>query len=96
MLVGSNSAGDGSTLGADNRSAAQVSTDDAISATIRSRFAADTALRAANLTVTTRDNNVTLAGEVAAFSDRDRAVRIAGNTDDVRAVNNQISVNTQR
>ena len=96
MLVGGNSAGGGSTLGNDGRSAAQISADDKLSATIRSRFNSDTALRAANLSVSTSNYTVTLGGTVAAFADRDRAVSIARNTDQVRAVKNQISVNTKR
>lgn len=96
MLVGGGSSAGGSALGADNRSAAQIYADDSISAIIRSRFAEDTALASAGLDVTTMEYNVTLSGTVAAFSDRDRAVRIARNTDNVRVVNNQITVNTQK
>jgi osmotically-inducible protein OsmY len=98
MLVGggSGSAGGSATLGVDNRSATQVAADDAVSATIRSRFANDTALRAAGLQVTTSEYNVTLSGSVSAFSDRDRAVSIARNTDNVRTVNNQIAVDSRQ
>ncbi len=95
MLLGNSSSGSGE-LGADDRSTVQISADNALSATIRSRYAADTALGAAELKVRSVNYNVTISGTVSAFADRDRAVRIARNTDGVRTVDNQISVNTRQ
>ena len=93
MLMGGSASGTTS-LGADKRTAQQVSDDNAITATIRSRYAQDSTIGAANLSVGTYAATVTLKGTVASFAVRDRAVSIARNTDTVRSVNNQISVNT--
>jgi osmotically-inducible protein OsmY len=93
MLMGGSASGTTS-LGADKRTAQQVSDDNAITATIRSRYAQDSTIGAANLSVGTYAATVTLKGTVASFAVRDRAVSIARNTDKVRSVNNQISVNT--
>ena len=93
MLMGGAASGTAS-LGADKRTAQQVSDDNAITATIRSRYAQDSALGAANVAVETYAATVTLKGTVPSFAIRDRAVSIARNTDKVRGVNNQIAVNT--
>lgn len=95
MLLGDGSSSN-SQLGVDNRSSDQISADNAISATIRSRYGADTTLAEAGLAVRTETYVVTVSGQVNEFADRDRAVRIARNTDGVRSVNNQISVNTRQ
>ena len=95
LLLGGSASG-GPALGADSRTAAQVTEDNAITATIRSRYSADTALGAANLGVSTYQRTVTLSGTVKAFDVRDRAVQIARNTDKVRSVDNQIRVDTRR
>jgi len=95
MLLGDGSSGNNQ-LGVDNRSNDQISADNAISATIRSRYGADTALAEAALVVRTEGNVVTVSGQVRSFEDRDRAVGIARNTAGVRSVNNQISVNTRQ
>jgi osmotically-inducible protein OsmY len=93
MLMGGSASGT-TGLGADKRTAQQVTDDNAITATIRSRYAQDSALGAANLAVETYVATVTLKGTVTSFAIRDRAVSIARNTDKVRGVNNQILVNT--
>jgi osmotically-inducible protein OsmY len=93
MLIGGSASGTTS-LGADKRTEQQVSDDNAITATIRSRYAQDSAIGAANLSVETYAATVTVKGTVTSFAVRDRAVSIARNTDKVRSVNNQISVNT--
>ncbi len=93
MLMGGSASGSAS-LGADKRTAQQVNDDNSITATIRSRYAQDSAVGAANLSVETYAAAVTLKGAVTSFAVRDRAVSIARNTDKVRSVNNQISVNT--
>ncbi len=93
MLVGGSASGTTS-LGADKRTAQQVADDNAITGTVKSRYAVDSAIGAANLTVETYAATVTLKGTVASFAIRDRAVSIARNTDKVRSVNNQILVNS--
>jgi osmotically-inducible protein OsmY len=93
MLMGGSASGT-TGLGADKRSTQQVTDDNSITATIRSRYAQDSAISAANISVETYAATVTLKGTVASFAMRDRAVSIARNTDKVRGVNNQILVNT--
>ena len=93
MLMGGSASGT-TGLGSDNRTAQQLTDDNAITATIRSRYAQDSAIGAANLSVETYMGTVMLKGTVASFAVRDRAVSIARNTDKVRNINNQISVNT--
>jgi osmotically-inducible protein OsmY len=93
MLMGGSASGT-TDLGADRRTSQQVSDDNAITATIKSRYALDSAIGSADVTVDTYAGTVTLKGTVASFATRDRAVSIARNTDKVRNVNNQILVNT--
>lgn len=95
MLVGG-AGSSGGQLGEDHRTDAQTSADNAITATIRSRFAADTDISRAALGVTTYEGDVTLSGTVASFDMRDRAIGIATRTDGVRNVRNDISVDTNR
>jgi osmotically-inducible protein OsmY len=93
MLMGGSASGT-TDLGEDRRTSRQVSDDNAITATIRSRYAMDTAIGAAKVSIETYAGTVTLKGTVPSFAIRDRAVSIARNTDKVRSVNNQILVNT--
>ncbi|HSD70106.1 MAG TPA: BON domain-containing protein [Woeseiaceae bacterium] len=93
MLMGGSASGT-TGLGKDNRTAQQLADDNAITATIRSRYAQDSAISAAKLSIETYMGAVTLKGTVPSFAVRDRAVSIARNTDKVRSVNNQIAVNT--
>lgn len=95
MLLGGGAAG-GPGLGGDARTAAQISEDNAITATIRSRYSADTGISRSGIGVSTYLRAVTLTGTVNAFDIRDRAVQIARNTDKVRSVDNQIRVDTSR
>lgn len=95
MLVGGGNS-TGGQLGTDNRSPAQLQADNAISATIRSRYAADSAISRFNLGVDTINGVVRLSGSVDSFEVRDRAVGIARRTDGVRSVRNDISVNRSR
>ena len=94
MLMGGGASGS-TGLGGDKRTSQQTSEDNAITATIRSRYSQDTAISSANVKVSTYLRDVTLTGTVGSFAVRDRAVSIARNTDKVRAVNNQIQVNTK-
>ena len=95
MLLGGSASG-GQELGADNRSAAQMNADDRLTATIRSRYALDSEISRYGVGVSTRNQVVTLSGTVGSFAIRDRAVRIARDTDGARSVSNQIAVNTQQ
>lgn len=94
MLLGASGESAGSAIGQDNRGVAQISADDRISTTIRSKFAADADLGPLRLRVETRHGVVTLRGTAKSFTQRDRAVRIATDVSDVARVDNQISINT--
>ena len=93
MLLGNASSAD-SGVSTDTRSSSQVAADDTISATIRRKFSADSTVGKYSIGIRTRDSNVTLSGTVGSFPARDRAVEIATDTDGVRSVRNQITVNT--
>lgn len=92
LLLGGSGAAAGNPIGADTRSGSQVSADDRISATIRSRYSADPELSAAGLQVQSVRGTVTLRGIVPGFEQRDRAVRLAQDVSGVLLVDNQISV----
>lgn len=94
MLVGGGASG-GQELGTDNRSSAQMQADARLTGNVRSRFVQDSSINRYNVGVTTRNSVVTLSGTVGSFTVRDHAVRIAGDTEGVRSVSNQIAVNTQ-
>jgi osmotically-inducible protein OsmY len=93
MLLGTASSGDGG-VSTDQRSSSQVAADNTISATIRHKFSADSAVSQYAIGIKTIDRNVTLSGTVGSFPARDRAVQIATETDGVNNVRNQIMVNT--
>ncbi len=95
MLVGGGGTTAGRPIGQDSRAAATVARDDRITATIRSRYAADRDLSVAALVVETRDGAVTLRGTLSDFGHRDRAVRLARDVDGVIRVHNRISVRTR-
>ena len=93
MLLGNNSSSDMSNA-APERNTAQVAQDDAISASIRQQFSADSAVGKYPIGIRTLDRKVTLSGTVGSYEVRDRAVRIASNTKNVASVNNRMTVNT--
>jgi hyperosmotically inducible protein len=93
LLLGNASSGE-SGVSADHRSSSQVAADNTISATIRRKFSADSAVSQYAIGIRAVDSNVTLSGTVGSFPARDRAVQIATDTDGVRSVRNQIMVNT--
>ncbi len=93
LLLGDASSGDGG-LSTDQRSSSQVAADNTISATIRRKFGADSAVSRYAIGIRTVDRNVTLSGTIGSFPARDRAVQIANDTEGVNSVRNQIMVNT--
>lgn len=93
MLLGNNTSSDMSAATAD-RTSAQVAKDDAISASIRQQFGADTAVNQYPIGIRTVDLKVTLSGTVGSYQARDRAVQIANDTANVASVNNRLIVNT--
>lgn len=93
MLLGNNSSSDMGSASA-NRSSAQVAQDDAISASLRAKFSADSAVNTYSIGIRTLDRTVTLSGTVGSYQARDRAVQIASNTQNVAEVINRMVVNT--
>ena len=93
LLVGDSSSSE-TVVGTDERSSAEVASDNAISAAIRRQLSSDTLVREFAIGIRTVDSNVTLTGTVGSYPARDRAIQIANNTDGVRGVNNRIMVNT--
>jgi osmotically-inducible protein OsmY len=90
---GSASAGSsGSTASTPSRTAAQRSADDAISTAVRSRFAANAALKTLNLIVDTHDGVVTLRGQAANVGQRNAAQTEARAVKGVKSVQNFIAV----
>ena len=61
---------------------------------LRRKLSADSTVNQYAIGIRTVDSNVTLSGTVGSFSARDRAVRIATDTDGVKSVRNQIMVNS--
>jgi osmotically-inducible protein OsmY len=95
MLLGGSATGNPS-LGHDPRTAQQLSDDNAITSSIKTRYHVDSVIGKASVGVATYMGTVTLSGTVGSFDVRDRAVSIARNTDKVGSVNNQILVNSSR
>ena len=93
LLLGNASTAE-SGMSTDTRSSMQVAADNTISATIRRKFGADSTISQYAVGIRTVDSNVTLSGTVGSFPTRDRAVKIATDTDGVGSVRNQIMVNT--
>jgi len=93
MLLGNNTSSDMNAAAAD-RSSGQVAQDDAISASIRQQFSADSAVSQYPIGIRTVDGKVTLSGAVGSYQARDRAVQIATNTKNVGSVSNRMIVNT--
>jgi hyperosmotically inducible protein len=89
MLNGAASSGGGSSSAP---APARNRTDDAISTSVRSKLAADPALKALNLSVDTHDGVVTLRGRVAKVEQRNAALADARSVAGVRSVQNLITV----
>jgi hyperosmotically inducible periplasmic protein len=90
LLGGGNS--DGTQLGRDTRSQAQVSTDGAVTTAVRDRISGDSILGRYRLHVETFNNVVTLHGTVGSYDARDRAVRLARAVNGVTQVESRIRV----
>ena len=93
MLLGNNTSSDMGSASAD-RSSTEAAQDDAISASIRQQYSADSALSEYSIGIRTFDQTVTLSGTVGSYQGRDRAVQIASNTKNVEDVINRMVVNT--
>ena len=89
MMTGASSS---STVEKDRPSQSQQSSDSAITARVKSRYAADSLLGSSDIAVRTSGAKVTLSGTVASYAAREEAEKIAINADGVKAVDNQINV----
>jgi hyperosmotically inducible protein len=91
LLVGGAGAA-GYQLGKDERPPAVVTADAAITAKIKGKYVADSVVNAFNINVDTYESRVTLRGSVGSLTARNRAVELAKDTDGVKSVNDQISI----
>ncbi|CAM3693882.1 BON domain-containing protein [Roseateles saccharophilus] len=71
---------------------AQASADTAITARVRTALAADEQLRATQITVDTRNGQVTMTGVVPDAQSRERATTLASAVDGVKLINNQVAI----
>jgi osmotically-inducible protein OsmY len=94
MLRGAASSGGGSTSSGSTSStaASRKAADDAISTSVRSKFAVNAALKPFNLLVDTHDGVVTLRGQVAKVEQRNAAQLDARAVKGVKSVQNLITV----
>jgi len=90
-LVGGAAVG-GYHLGKDERPPAVVAADSAITTKIKAKLAADSTVSVFAIGVKTRENVVTLTGDVGSYVAREQAERIAKSTGGVTAVNNLVVV----
>ena len=79
-------------LGKDERPPAVVTSVSAITTKIKSKYAADDIVSVFNVSVRTYEGTVTLSGTVGSILARERAETLARETNDVKAVNNQITI----
>jgi hyperosmotically inducible protein len=89
MLNGAASSGGGSSSAPP---ATRSSSDGAISTAVRSKLAADPAVKTFNLTVDTHDGVVTLRGQVGSVGQRNAAAADARAVAGVKSVQNLITV----
>ncbi len=90
-VIGGAAAG-GYYIGKDERSAAQIADDAAITATVKAKLIADPEVKALDINVSTYENVVILEGKVAAASQRTIAERLARESRGVRSVRNELTV----
>ncbi len=76
----------------DERPASAAVSDSAITTKIKSKYAVDSVVSVFNVGVRTYGGKVTLSGTVGSYAARERAEKLAIETDGVKAVDNQIKV----
>ena len=79
-------------LGKDERPPSVVTTDSTITTKIKGKYAADDVVSVFNIGVRTYEGTVTLSGAVGSILARDRAEALAWETNGVKMVNNQITI----
>jgi osmotically-inducible protein OsmY len=91
MLLGGGHS-DGTQLGSDSRSSAQLATDRGITASVHRRLVDDSLLGQYDLQVETVNRRVILHGTVASYEARERAIRLAGDVEGVERVDSRLRV----
>jgi hyperosmotically inducible protein len=91
ILIGGAAAG-GYYIGQDERSAAQIAEDGAITTRVKTRFVGDRYVDALAINVDTRAGVVTLNGAVATRFEREQAEKLAAGVSGVQRVDNRIRV----
>jgi len=91
LVVGGAAVG-GYELGKDEREAAVVASDSAITTKIKGKYVVDSTVSVFDISVRTYEGVVTLTGMVGNYVARDQAGRLARETKGVTAINNQIVV----
>jgi len=79
-------------LGKDDRPPSVVTSDSTITTKIKGKYAADDVVSVFNISVRTYEGTVTLAGTVGSIVARNRAESLAKETNGVKTVNNQITI----
>src|SRR5215207_1131083 len=74
-------------------SVAYAQTDAALTASVKTKLAADDTVKARRVNVTTVDHVVTLSGVVGSIVEKDRALAIAKDTTGVSSVVDKLTVN---
>lgn len=77
---------------AQNAPGSQPTSDAAITAAVKNNLMADTAVGASNINVNTKDGVVSLTGSVKNQAEKDNAVRIARQTNGVRDVQDNLTI----
>ncbi len=91
LLIGGAAAG-GYAVGKDERSAKQILDDGTITASIKTRYAADKYVRALSIDIDTYDGVVTLNGRVGSYVEQQRAEDIARDIVGVKSVVNRLEL----
>ena len=94
-LVVGGAAGGGDQPGKYERAPSVVTSDSAITTTIKRKYVADAVVSGFNIGVRTYEGTVYLSGTVSSYVARDQAIRLAKETGGVTAVNNQIVIEDQ-
>ena len=93
LLIGGAAAG-GYAVGKDERPAKQILDDGTITASIKTRYAADKYVRALAIDIDTYDGVVTLNGKVGSYVEQQRAEDIARDIVGVKSVVNRLELRT--
>ena len=93
LLIGGAAAG-GYAVGKDERSAKQIFDDGTITASIKTRYAADKYVKALSVDIDTYDGVVTLNGTVGSYIEQQRAEDIARDIVGVKSVVNKLALRT--